>query len=69
MNRIEQLREFSNGWICDISTITLKVLQQNTAKSIKFNIMWNGDTKYEAKEIEYPTHLVFLQTMTYNCRS
>ncbi|XP_075084700.1 uncharacterized protein LOC142167959 [Nicotiana tabacum] len=44
MNMIGQLREFANGWICDISPVALKVLQDNTTKSIKCDIMWNGDT-------------------------
>ncbi|XP_009764010.1 uncharacterized protein [Nicotiana sylvestris] len=69
MNRIGQLREFANGWICDISPMALKVLQDNTTKSMKCDIMWNGDTGYEVKENEYLKHLVSLQTMTCSCRS
>ncbi|XP_070049758.1 uncharacterized protein LOC142173699 [Nicotiana tabacum] len=69
MRSIGQLREYANGWICDISPTTLKVLQDNTSKSMKCDIMWNGDTRYEVKETEYLKYLVSLQTMTCNCRS
>ncbi|XP_070046996.1 uncharacterized protein [Nicotiana tomentosiformis] len=68
MNRIGQLREF-NGWICDISPMALKVLQDNTVKSMKYDIMWNRDIGYKVKETEYLKHLVSLQTMTCSCRS
>ncbi|WMV23034.1 hypothetical protein MTR67_016419 [Solanum verrucosum] len=47
MKKIGQMREFCNTWICDISPMAMKVLQENTAKSMKCNIEWNSDTGYE----------------------
>ncbi|WMV47450.1 hypothetical protein MTR67_040835, partial [Solanum verrucosum] len=38
MKRIRQMREFCNTWICDISPMAMKVLQDNTTKSMKCNI-------------------------------
>ncbi|WMV23014.1 hypothetical protein MTR67_016399 [Solanum verrucosum] len=47
MKKIGQMREFCNTWICDIFPMAMKVLQENTAKSMKCNIEWNSDTGYE----------------------
>ena len=38
MKRIGQMREFCNTWICDISLMAMKVLQENTVKSMKCSI-------------------------------
>ena len=34
MKRIDDLREFSNTWITDISPMSLKILQENIQKSM-----------------------------------
>ncbi|KAH0722677.1 hypothetical protein KY289_005721 [Solanum tuberosum] len=47
MKRIGQMREFCNTWICDISPMAMKVLQDNTTKSMKCSIGWKSNTGYE----------------------
>ncbi|KAH0752054.1 hypothetical protein KY285_005202 [Solanum tuberosum] len=44
MKRIGQMREFCNTWICDISPMAMKVLQDNTTKSMKCSIGWKSNT-------------------------
>ncbi|XP_049391421.1 uncharacterized protein LOC125855738 [Solanum stenotomum] len=55
MKRIGQMREFCNTWICDISPMTMKVLQDNTSKCMKCSIEWNSDTGYESMDVERHT--------------
>ncbi|WMV42098.1 hypothetical protein MTR67_035483 [Solanum verrucosum] len=60
MKRKGQMREFCNTWICDISPMAMKVLQDNTAKSMKCSIEWNSDTGYEVLHGPY-RHVVDIQ--------
>jgi len=68
MKRIGQMREFCNTWICDISPMAMKVLQDNTAKSMKCSIEWNSDTGYEVLHGPY-RHVVDIQRQICSCRA
>lgn len=46
------MREFCNTWITNISLIILKVLQENTTRSMKYMVEWNGEYEGEIKEGE-----------------
>ncbi|XP_059277927.1 uncharacterized protein LOC132032172 [Lycium ferocissimum] len=50
MRRVGQLREFSETWITNISPMALKVLQENTSKSMKCTLEWNGEYGFEVKD-------------------
>ncbi|WMV51584.1 hypothetical protein MTR67_044969 [Solanum verrucosum] len=62
------MRKFCNTWICDISPMAMKVLQDNTTKSMKCSIEWNSDTRYEVLHGPY-RHVVDIQRQTCSCRA
>ena len=69
MRRIGQVREFSDTWITDISPMALKVLTENTTKSMQYNLEWNGEYGFEVKDSWGNTFIVNLGTQTCTCRS
>ncbi|WMV40324.1 hypothetical protein MTR67_033709 [Solanum verrucosum] len=69
MRRIGQLREFCDTWITNISPMALKVLTENTTKSMKCNIEWNGEYGFEVKNSWDNTFVVNLGNQTCTCRS
>nr|XP_016505588.1 PREDICTED: uncharacterized protein LOC107823465 [Nicotiana tabacum] len=50
MNRIAQLRQFGNTWITEFSPMAMKVLEENTERSMKCTIFWNGEFGFEVKQ-------------------
>ncbi|WMV43003.1 hypothetical protein MTR67_036388 [Solanum verrucosum] len=69
MRRIRQLREFCDTWITNISPMALKVLTENTTKSMKCNLEWNGEYCFEVKDSWDNTFVVNLGNQTCTCRS
>ncbi|WMV58785.1 hypothetical protein MTR67_052170 [Solanum verrucosum] len=69
MRRIGQLREFCDTWITNISPMALKVLTENTTKSMKCNLEWNGEYGFEVKDSWDNTFVVNLGNQTCTCRS
>ncbi|XP_009618093.2 uncharacterized protein [Nicotiana tomentosiformis] len=69
MIRIAQMRDFYDTWISDISPMAVKVLQENTSKSIKCVVHWNGQYSYEVKEGHNSKHIVNLNRLTCTCRA
>ncbi|WMV30339.1 hypothetical protein MTR67_023724 [Solanum verrucosum] len=57
MKRIGQLREFSNTWVTDISSMAFKILQKNINKSMQCNLSWNGESGFEVVDKVF-THCV-----------
>ncbi|TMW81677.1 hypothetical protein EJD97_008404 [Solanum chilense] len=68
MKRTGRMREFCNTWICDISPMAMKVLQENTAKPMKCIIEWNSDAGYEVLHGQYK-HVADIQRQTCSCRA
>ncbi|XP_060190001.1 uncharacterized protein LOC132619031 isoform X2 [Lycium barbarum] len=69
MRRVGQLREFSETWITNISQMALKVLQENTSKSMKCTLEWNGEYGFEVKDSWGNKFIVNLNSNTCTCRS
>ncbi|OIT08090.1 hypothetical protein A4A49_05828 [Nicotiana attenuata] len=72
MNRIGQLRQFGNTWITDFSPMAIKVLEENTERSLKCNIFWNGEFGFEVKQgsgASEVKHLVDINRQTCTCRA
>ncbi|OIS98379.1 hypothetical protein A4A49_60949, partial [Nicotiana attenuata] len=72
MNRIGQLRQFGNTWITDFSPMAMKVLEENTERSMKCNIFWNGEYGFEVKQASGASevkHLVDINRQTCTCRA
>ncbi|KAH0657165.1 hypothetical protein KY285_032047 [Solanum tuberosum] len=69
MRGIGQLREFCDTWITNISPMALKVLTENTTKSMKCNLEWNGEYGFEVKDSWDNTFVVNLGNQTCTCRS
>ncbi|KAH0639584.1 hypothetical protein KY285_036170 [Solanum tuberosum] len=69
MIRIGQLRELCDTWITNISPFALKVLTENTTKSMKCNLEWNGEYDFEVKDSWDNTFVVNLGNQTCTCRS
>ncbi|WMV12731.1 hypothetical protein MTR67_006116 [Solanum verrucosum] len=69
MRRIGQLMEFCDTWITNISPMALKVLTENTTKSMKCNLEWNGEYGFEVKDSWDNTFVVNLGNQTCTCRS
>ncbi|XP_060200550.1 uncharacterized protein LOC132628803 [Lycium barbarum] len=69
MRRVRQLREFSETWITNISPMALKVLQENTSKSMKCTLEWNGEYGFEVKDSWGNKFIVNLNSNTCTCRS
>ena len=69
MRRVGQLREFSETWITNISPMALKVLQENTSKSMKCTLEWNGEYGFEVKDSWGNKFIVNLNSNTCTCRS
>ena len=43
MKRTAKMREFAETWICDISPMAMKVLENNKELAMDCHIEWNGD--------------------------
>ncbi|KAH0655301.1 hypothetical protein KY285_030183 [Solanum tuberosum] len=69
MRRIGQLRELCDTRITNISPMALKVLTENTTKSMKCNLEWNGEYGFEVKDSWDNTFVVNLGNQTCTCRS
>ncbi|XP_060217142.1 uncharacterized protein LOC132644569 [Lycium barbarum] len=69
MIRARQLREFSETWIANINPMALKVLQENTSKSMKCTLEWNGEYGFEVKDSWGNKFIVNLNSNTCTCRS
>ncbi|XP_075095303.1 uncharacterized protein LOC142173581 [Nicotiana tabacum] len=63
------MRGFCDTWISDISPMELKVLQENTTKSMKCVVRWNGQYGYEVKEEHTSKHIVNLNMLICTCRA
>ncbi|TMW90613.1 hypothetical protein EJD97_015473 [Solanum chilense] len=61
MRKIGQLREFSDTWITDISPMALKVLTENTTKSMQCNLEYNSEYGFEAEEEEMGEEQILVQ--------
>lgn len=57
MERMNQMREFLERWITDVSPITIKVLIENGEHTTKCEINFNDDILYEIDDPPY-THVV-----------
>lgn len=68
MKRVGQMRDFCKTWISEISPMAMKVLNDNTTRSMKCNIEWNSDTGYEVLDIGY-RHIVDLARQYCSCRA
>nr|XP_016461831.1 PREDICTED: uncharacterized protein LOC107785119 [Nicotiana tabacum] len=72
MERIGNLREFADTWICDITPISMKVYHDNMTQSIRCTIKWNGEYGYEVEDTSLRVvlkHCVNMQAQTCTCRS
>ncbi|XP_047270276.1 uncharacterized protein LOC124899433 [Capsicum annuum] len=68
MKRVGQMRDFCETWISDISPMAMKMLNDNTTRSMKCNIEWNSDTGYEVLDRGY-RHIVDLARQYCSCRA
>ncbi|KAK4380415.1 hypothetical protein RND71_002277 [Anisodus tanguticus] len=64
-----RLRQFSDTWITYIFPKDLKVLQENTTKSMKCNLEWNSEYNFEIKDNWSNTFVVNQNNKTCTCRS
>ncbi|XP_060195188.1 uncharacterized protein LOC132624421 [Lycium barbarum] len=69
MRTVGQLREFSEAWITNISPMALQVLQENTSKSMKCTLEWNGEYGFEVKDSWGNKFIVNLNNNTCTCIS
>nr|XP_009765444.1 PREDICTED: uncharacterized protein LOC104216991 [Nicotiana sylvestris] len=72
MNIIGQLRQFGNTWITYFSLMAMKVLEENTERSMKCNIFWNGEYGFEVQQgsgASEVKHLVDINRQTCTCRA
>ncbi|XP_009771178.1 uncharacterized protein [Nicotiana sylvestris] len=70
MNKTGQLRQFGNTWITNFSP--MKILEENTKRSMKRNIFWNGEFGFEVKQGSRASemkHLVDINRQTCTCRA
>ncbi|KAK4349323.1 hypothetical protein RND71_032078 [Anisodus tanguticus] len=68
MNRIPKMRAFTETWVDEIFSMTLKVYNANVKRSMDCTLYWNSDFGFEIEE-GLNTHIVYLKKEYCRCRS
>ncbi|PHT48359.1 Dolichyl-diphosphooligosaccharide--protein glycosyltransferase subunit 2 [Capsicum baccatum] len=68
MKRVGHMRDFCETWISDISPMSMKVLNDNTTRSMKCSIEWNSNIGYAVLDTGY-RHIVDLARQYCSCRA
>ncbi|KAF3655982.1 hypothetical protein FXO37_15654 [Capsicum annuum] len=68
IERMNQMRDFSEKWITDVSLMAIEVLTDNGEYVAKCEVMFNGDMGFEIGDPPY-TYVVNVKRKQYSCRS
>ncbi|XP_049378178.1 uncharacterized protein LOC125842948 [Solanum stenotomum] len=68
MERMTQMREFSEKWITDVSPMAMQILTDNAEHAAIYEVKFNGDNGYEIQHPPYK-HVVNLKKKVCSCRS
>ncbi|KAM3284505.1 hypothetical protein P3S67_023304 [Capsicum chacoense] len=68
IKRNGELKQFSNTWITDISSMALKIVQENIDKSMQCNLSWNEERGFEIVD-RGCTHSVDIVSRSSSCRA
>ncbi|KAM3326608.1 hypothetical protein P3S67_001734 [Capsicum chacoense] len=68
MKRMNQMRDFSEKWIIDVSPMAMEVLVENGEYASNYEVRFNGDIGFEIGDPPY-THIVNVKRKQYSCRS
>lgn len=68
MERMNQMRDFSEKWISDVSPMAMKVLVENGEYAANCVVRFNGDMSFEIGDPTY-THVVNVKRKQCSCRS
>lgn len=68
MERMNQMRDFCEKWITDVSPMAMEVLAENAEYAAKCEVRFNGDMGFEIGDPPY-THVVNVERKQCSCRS
>ncbi|KAG5572200.1 hypothetical protein H5410_061966 [Solanum commersonii] len=68
MKRMNQLRQFSEKWIIDVSPTTMDILRKNAEIADNCEVKFSGDLDFEIHDPPYK-HVVDLKKKVCSCRS
>ncbi|KAM3375408.1 hypothetical protein P3S68_014122 [Capsicum galapagoense] len=68
METMNQMRDFCEKWITDVSPMAMEVLAENVEYVAKCEVRFNGDMGFEISDPPY-THVVNVKRKQYSCRS
>ncbi|KAG5581486.1 hypothetical protein H5410_052113 [Solanum commersonii] len=68
MERMTQMREFSEKWVTDLSPMAMQILSENAEHAAICEVKFNGDNGYDIQDPPYK-HVVNLKKKVCSCRS
>ena len=67
MERINQMRDFLEKWITDVSPMAMEVLAENGEYAANYEVRFNGDMGFEIGDPPY-TYIVNVKKKQCSCR-
>lgn len=68
MERMNQMREFSEKWITNVSSMAMEILRENIEHATKCEVKFNGDLGLEIHDPPYK-HVIDIRKKVCSCRS
>lgn len=68
MERMNQMREFFEKWIIDVSPIAMEIIRENVEHASKCEVKFNGDLGFEIHDPPYK-HVGDIKRKVCSCRS